>query len=288
MPLVMQSVGMAPTTPRPPVHDPAPGSILAAMTSADGIRLDVQFTAGAVEWPRLLDATLAAEAGGYSAVWVVDHLAGRSMNGDNALEAFTWMGALAAATSSIEIGSLVVNVWNRSIGVAVVGAASVAAIADRPMWFGVGAGTSPRSSFAWEQQMVAAPIVDAMADRHARVGELLDLTDAMWHADDAAERFPTFPRPRHIPRVIVGVNSTALATLAGQRADGVNVRWSHPRCRELLDAATAAAGDRSFVRTVYADWDDALIDPDHPERQRMASLGVDRLILLATGVPPLG
>jgi hypothetical protein len=56
----------------------------------------------------------------------------------------------------------------------------------------------------------------------------------------------------------------------------------------LLDAATAAAGDRSFVRTVYADWDDALIDPDHPERQRMASLGVDRLILLATGVPPLG
>jgi len=256
--------------------------------AGDGITVDVQFTAGAVDWPRLRDATLAAEDAGFGAVWVVDHLAGRSMGGDNALEAFTWMGALAAVTRTIEIGSLVINAWNRSVGVSVVGAASVAAIADRPMWFGIGAGTSPRSSFAWEQQLVNAPIVDAMADRHIRVSEVLDLVDAMWHAETAEEHFPTFPRPRHIPRTVIGVNSVALAQLAGRRADGVNVRWSHPRCLEFLDAATQAASSRSLVRTVYTNWDDALLDADHPERQAMAAAGVERLILLSTGVPPLG
>ena len=129
---------------------------------------------------------------------------------------------------------------------------------------------------------------DAWRDHRGAPEAVLDLVDAMWHADNAEEQFPTFPRPRHIPRTVIGVNSVALAQLAGRRADGVNVRWSHPRCGEFLDAATQAASGRPLVRTVYTNWDDALLDADHPDRQAMAAAGVERLILLSTGVPPLG
>ena len=63
------------------------------------------------------------------------------MGGKQAYEAFTWLGAMAAVTDRIELGSLVTNVWNRSIGTSIVGAATVAEISQRRFWFGIGAGT---------------------------------------------------------------------------------------------------------------------------------------------------
>ena len=50
----------------------------------------------------------------------------------------------------------------------------------------------------------------------------------------------TFPLPVPRPTVLVGVSSVGLATLAGERADGVNIDWTSPRRDELLDAALAA------------------------------------------------
>ena len=249
--------------------------------------IDVQFSPGRNPWPVLRDATLAAESAGFAAAWVFDHLAGRSISGDDVLEPFTLLGALAATTTSIELGTLVANVANRQPAVLAVGAASVAAIADRRVLLGIGAGSSPRGRWAAEMHVVGQPIDPSLEQRHALVERTIDLVEAMWAPDRGAE-WATFPLPRRPVPIIVGASSVPLARIAGRRADGVNVAWRHARRDELLaaarDAFAASGRDGEFAVTVWTKWDDALLDGDHADRRAMAARGVDRLVLSDHGV----
>jgi alkanesulfonate monooxygenase SsuD/methylene tetrahydromethanopterin reductase-like flavin-dependent oxidoreductase (luciferase family) len=251
------------------------------------VLIDVQFTPARNSWPALREATLAAESAGFAAAWVFDHLAGSSLGGESVLEPFTLLGALAATTTSIGLGTLVANVANRQPAVLAVGAASVAAIAARPVLLGVGAGSSPRGRWAAEMQVVGQPIAPSLSERHALVERTIDLTEAMWSPDRGAE-WATFPLPHWPVPVIVGASSVPLARLAGRRAQGINVAWHHPRRDELLAAATDAfaASGRSgaFAVTAWSRWSDALLDGDHPERRAMADQGIDRLVLAEHGV----
>ena len=247
------------------------------------VTIDYQLTSGHCDWARLRDSAQWAEDNGFGAIWVVDHIAGRSMGGEQAYEAFTWLGAIAATTERIELGSLVTNVWNRNIGTAIVAAATVAEISQRRFWFGIGAGTSPNSSFAWEQQMVNAQIEPSMERRQDRVEELLDLSNKMWTT--AVDEFPTFLHPRVTPRRIVGVNSVRLSSIAAKKADGINVAWNHPRRDEFLDACRNADPAPGFVWTTFLPYDLDLLDPKHPTRQEMDARSIDRVILLESGVP---
>ena len=176
--------------------------------------------------------------------------------------------------------------WNRSIGTAIVAAATVAEISQRRFWFGVGAGTSPNSSFAWEQQMVNAQIEPSMERRQDRVEELLDLSNKMWTT--SVDEFPTFLYPRVTPRRIVGVNSVRLSKIAALKADGINVAWNHPRRDEFFEACRRADPASDFVWTTFLPYDSALLDPEHPTRQEMDARGIDRVILLEPGVPHIG
>lgn len=248
--------------------------------------VDIQLSPTRCEWSELREASLAAESMGFSTVWVFDHLAGVALGGHTMLECFTLLGALAEATTSIDLGALVVNVWNRQPGTLVSAAASVVRISGRPLHLGLGAGTSPRSAFATEQLAVGAEIVDAIADRHARVEQVLDLMDAEWRPD-REDRFATFPFPSPSPTRIIGVNSVALSRVAGRRADGVNMPWHHPRRDEFFAAAEAeaAAHGRTVSRTVWTHYVAALLDPEHPTRVEMADARIDRLILAHLGHP---
>jgi alkanesulfonate monooxygenase SsuD/methylene tetrahydromethanopterin reductase-like flavin-dependent oxidoreductase (luciferase family) len=248
--------------------------------------VDLQLSPTRCEWSELRDASVAAEEMGFSALWAFDHLAGVALGGHTMLECFTLLGALAEATTTIELGTLVVNVWNRQVGTLVSAAASVALISGRPFHFGIGAGTSPRSAFATEQLAVGAELADSIADRHARVEALLDLTDREWAAD-REERYTTFPLPSPVPSRIVGVNSVALSRIAGRRADGVNAPWHHPRREEFFAAAEdeATAHGRTISRTVWTHFDRALLDPDHPTRVEMSEARIDRVVLALLGHP---
>ena len=73
----------------------------ARVTVVERMQVDVQFNPAAAPWPLFRDATLAAEAAGFGAVWVLDHLAGVSMKGTGMLECFTCLGALATTTTTI-------------------------------------------------------------------------------------------------------------------------------------------------------------------------------------------
>lgn len=248
--------------------------------------VDLQLSPTRCEWSELRDASVAAEEMGFSALWAFDHLAGVALGGHTMLECFTLLGALAEATTAIELGTLVVNVWNRQIGTLVSAAASVALISGRPFHFGIGAGTSPRSAFATEQLAVGAELADSIADRHARVEALLDLTDREWAAN-REERYATFPLPSPAPSRIIGVNSVALSRIAGRRADGVNAPWHHPRREEFFAAAEeeAAAHGRSISRTVWTHFDPALLDAEHPTRIAMSEARIDRVVLALLGHP---
>ncbi|HEX6659625.1 MAG TPA: LLM class flavin-dependent oxidoreductase, partial [Ilumatobacter sp.] len=214
-------------------------------------------------------------------------LAGISVRGDHMFEAFTLLGALAASTATIELGTLVANVNNRTPAVLALAAASVDAIAERRFHLGIGAGAAPGTRWATEMYAVDQAIVPTAAARHAALEQVLDTLERLWSPTRDPE-LATFPLPRRRPAIIVGVGGTELAAIAGRKASGVNVPWHHPRRDELLAAAEAAAhGRRDFLLTAWTIWDDGLLDPDHPERRAAAARGIERLVLLAlTDVTP--
>lgn len=249
--------------------------------------IDLQVSPAVLDWSEIRDVALAAESAGFGAFHVFDHLAGLPLGGQSMIECFSLLGALAEATSTIELGTMVVNAWNRQVGTLVSAAASVTTLSGRQFHLGIGAGASPNSPWAAEQHAVGAYVEPDVAARHERVRQVLDLAAATWRAD-RDERFGTFPLPSPVPSIILGVNSTSLGRLAGERADGINLQWNQPRRDEYLAAADEAAGDRPFLRTAYHTYDRALLDPEHPTRRDMADRRIDRLILADfAGVPDL-
>lgn len=243
--------------------------------------LDVQLNQASRSWPELRDRAEAADAAGYGALWVFDHLAGQSFGGESMLEAFTLLGAMATATAAIELGVLVANVNNRSPATLAVSAASVQAIAGRPFHLGIGAGGSPDSPWSAEMRAVGQRVEPTLAGRHRLVAKALDTIDLLWAAGRPPET-ATFPLPHPRPPVIVGVNGDRLAAIAGRRADGVNVDWSHPRRDELFEIASTAAdaAGRAGLRTTWLRWDPSLLDSSHPTRVAMAERNVARAVLV--------
>ena len=243
--------------------------------------LDVQFNPATTRWPDVRERAQAAEEAGYGAVWAFDHLAGAMLRGDTMLEAFTLLGALAASTTSIELGTMVANVNHRTPALLAVAAATLEAIGERQIHVGLGAGAAPDSRWSAEMRAIGQPVAATVAERHARVETTLDVFDTMFDPgrDDA---LATFPLPRHRPTVLLGVNGPSLAALAGRRANGVNVGWDHPRRDELFAIALAERAERrGFMVTTWTPWAPELLDPDHPTRVAMADL--DRVVLVVPG-----
>lgn len=265
-------------SPTPPIDPAVARSLSAAMS------IDVQFSPAVEPWPVLRDAVLVAEERGFTTAWAFDHFAGEMLRGTTMIECFTLLGALAASTTTIGLGSLVVNAANRAPGVTVQCAAAVHEVSDGRFTLGLGAGAAPGSRWAAEHAALGLDLGPTVAARRERVVQTLDALDRWW-GDDRTDDVATFPLPRPRPPVILGVNSVGLAALAGTRADGINVRGDHELLLQLLDAADAARRDADRLDdpwdcSVWAFWDDALLDPEHPERLRWAALGVTRLVLV--------
>lgn len=248
------------------------------------VNLDVLYSAATHPWPQLRDHVLRAEAEGFGRAWVFDHLCGALLSGTRMLECFTLAGALAAATSTIGIGTLVVNVANRPAGVAVAAAASVQEISGGRFVFGLGAGSGPGTQWSREHELLNIPLSDSIQQRHRHVTDLLDLCDAQWDPD-RADMWAGFPLPSPRPPVLLGVNSVGLAKIAGSRCDAMNVALDHPRIEEFVAAARAAraASDlagRPFELNAWTALSDASLDPDGEAQRRITELGGDGLVLV--------
>ena len=251
------------------------------------LSIDLQVNQGQCSWAQLTEIAHIAENNNYKTLWVADHLSGQVMNAPSMPECFTLLGALAAITSTINIGPLVANVGNRHPGVLASAAATVQNISGGRLILGLGAGASPTSTFAAEQLALGIVLPATMSERHAKLEHTLDVLDEIW-SPTRDEKFATFEMPCKLPPRIIGVNSMALAKVAGMRTDGVNIRSSHPQRAEILrvaqDAATAA-GKSDFIVSVWDWFDEALLDPTSAVCKELASEGVNKIILLMRGVP---
>ena len=251
------------------------------------ITIDLQVNQGQCSWAQLIEIAHIAETNSYSTLWVADHLSGEVMNAPSMPECFTLLGALAAITSTINIGPLVVNVGNRHPGVLANAAATVQNISGGRLVLGLGAGASPTSTFAAEQLALGITLPTTMIERHAKLEHTLDVLDEIW-SPTRDQKFATFEMPCKLPPRILGVNSTALAKIAGMRTDGINIRASHPQRAEILRVAQDAAmttGKTDFVVSVWDWFDEALLDPTSAVCKELASEGVNKIVLLMRGVP---
>ena len=251
------------------------------------ITIDLQVNQGQCSWAQLVEIAHIAETNSYATLWVADHLSGEVMNAPSMPECFTLLGALAAITSTINIGPLVANVGNRHPGVLANAAATVQNISGGQLVLGIGAGASPTSTFAAEQLALGIALPATMNERHAKLEHTLDVLDEIW-SPTRDKKFATFEMPCKLPPRILGVNSTALAKIAGMRTDGINIRASHPQRAEILRVAQDAAamkGKTNFVVSVWDWFDEALLDPTSAVCKELASEGVNKIILLMRGVP---
>jgi alkanesulfonate monooxygenase SsuD/methylene tetrahydromethanopterin reductase-like flavin-dependent oxidoreductase (luciferase family) len=251
------------------------------------ITIDLQVNQGQCSWAHLVEIAHIAENNNYQTLWVADHLSGQVMNAPSMPECFTLLGALAAITSTINIGPLVANVGNRHPGVLANAAATVQNISGGRLVLGLGAGASPTSTFAAEQLALGITLPVTMSERHAKLEHTLDVLDEIW-SPTRDQKFATFEMPCKLPPRILGVNSTALAKIAGMRTDGINIRASHPQRAEILRVAQDAAamkGKTNFVVSVWDWFDEALLDPTSAVCKELASEGVNKIILLMRGVP---
>ena len=251
------------------------------------LSIDLQVNQGQCSWAQLVEIAHIAENNNYQTLWVADHLSGQVMNAPSMPECFTLLGALAAITSTINIGPLVANVGNRHPGVLANAAATVQNISGGRLVLGLGAGASPTSTFAAEQLALGITLPTTMIERHAKLEHTLDVLDEIW-SPTRDEKFATFEMPCKLPPRILGVNSTALAKIAGMRTDGINIRASHPQRAEILRVAQDAAmttGKTDFVVSVWDWFDEALLDPTSAVCKELASEGVNKIVLLMRGVP---
>ena len=224
---------------------PSPSTTSAADTAATVAPvLDVQFNPATTAWPELRERALAAEAAGYGAVWAFDHLAGRSLRGDTMLEAFTLLGALAASTTTIELGTMVANVHHRTPALLAV-AAAIAGGDRRP----------PGPPRPRRRRRAGQPVVGRDArHRPARPGD--GRPSATPRVDGDARRprpdvrptsattsLATFPLPRRRPNVLLGVNGLALAELAGAARRRRQRRLGPPAARRAARRRRGRRGD---------------------------------------------
>ena len=219
-----------------------------------GVQASLAADGGASDW---LDLAVKAEDLGFDALYVADH-AGVCAS------PFTALGAAAAVTSTLRLGTYVLNCGVRDPLAIASDAATLDRLSDGRVVLGLGAGHTPSE---WTMSGRAYP---SGAARVARLAETVELVEALLGGevvthhgehldlDDATLSFPRPVQPK-IP-LLVGGNGRALLRLAGRTADVVgltglartledghrhSVDWRPEAIAERVAMVRAAAVDRA-------------------------------------------
>ena len=163
-----------------------------------------------------------AEGSGYSALYVTDHL-------DNQFGPLVAATVAAETTTSLHVGTLVLNNDLRNPVVLAKEFASLGLAAEGRVEVGFGAGWL-RSDYAQ-----AGINYDDPATRVDRLAESVTVMKSLWKNDEttfAGKHYTVAgarcdPRPTSPPRVMVGGGSKRILTVAAEQADivGVNTIW---------------------------------------------------------------
>lgn len=248
-----------------------------------GVHTDLLFDPFGAHWDQVQEAAIAAEAAGFDGVWTYDHLAGSVHRTSRVLECWTTLTAIAASVPRIMVGSMVLNVANRDPGTLAVMAATLQEVSDGRLLLGIGAGGGRDTPYAAEQEALGRQVGSDRVRRAAVEDTATTLREVWTGAHGGASGFL---RPDPSPPIIVGAFGPVMTELAGRVADGVNLSASHPYLDSLLDTARTAHRDAGrdpdhFLVTTSASLSPEWLRPDSRQRERLASLGVDRVVLFA-------
>ncbi|MDH3683879.1 MAG: TIGR03560 family F420-dependent LLM class oxidoreductase [Acidimicrobiia bacterium] len=174
-------------------------------------------------------ATIAAatEAADWDALWLSDHLLWSPDAVDrNCYEAWTLLAALAAATTTLRLGTLVTCNSYRHPSLLAKMAAGIDAMSGGRVDFGIGAG--------WKQEEYRAYGYDfpGVGVRQRQMSEAIDVTRLLWtepYADYSGEHYRLeravcAPKPVQSPMPIwVGGHGDNLLRIVAEKGDGWNM-----------------------------------------------------------------
>jgi alkanesulfonate monooxygenase SsuD/methylene tetrahydromethanopterin reductase-like flavin-dependent oxidoreductase (luciferase family) len=196
-------------------------------------------------FPVLLERTLAAEAAGFDSVWLMDHLAAPALPDADCFEGWTLATALAARTSRIRIGHLVLCDAFRHPALLAKMAASLDVISGGRLELGVGWGSVPGELEAFGLGRKPA------ATRAARLGETIEVLRLLFGGErvDYAGRFfrlsGAIARPRPVqtplPIHVGGAGEKLTLPLAARTASWWNCpSYAAERLAELAPKVAPA------------------------------------------------
>lgn len=217
-----------------------------------------------VTWARWLATARACERLGFEGIFTSDHYQSVVPDEPGSNDAWTLLGALAASTERLRLGTMVSPVTFRSPAVLAKAATTVDRISNGRVELGMGAGW-------WEQEHrahgFAFPPVD---ERMEMLEEQLEIVHGLWSEDVfsfesrhyAIEDGRFVPKPvqrPHPPIIVGGKGGPRIARLAARWADEFNrvggtpedVRRSFARVREAVDAA---GRDQASMSTSFMTW----------------------------------
>jgi alkanesulfonate monooxygenase SsuD/methylene tetrahydromethanopterin reductase-like flavin-dependent oxidoreductase (luciferase family) len=224
---------------------------------------------------KVLSAATASDRLGYDGLFAFDHFFPPGAARDRpSLEAFSTLGAVAAATSRVRLGTLVTRTVLRPPGLLAKLAATVDEISGGRMILAVGTGDPIDRP---EHEAFGFPDL-SVADRRANLAETVTALKALFTGGtyDGGEWVPPLdgpilppPRQRGGPPIWIGAQSDAVVQMAGAMADGWNGWGQHPdafhRKVDMLNEAAEQAG-----RSVEATWAGiVLVGEDESEAKRL-------------------
>jgi probable F420-dependent oxidoreductase len=209
-----------------------------------------QFDGKTARWRDLLEMARLGEAIGLDSLWVTDHLLHRAAGEEprGAWECWSHLSALAAVTSRVELGTLVVCNGFRNPALLAKMAATVEEISDGRLILGIGAGWNEAEYRAFGYPF--AHRVSRFAEALAIVSGLLrdgqiDFDGTYYQARDCELR-PRGPR-QHGPPILIGSIAPRMLKLLARHGDAWNVWWTNTGNRAAGVPAVAAKVDEACL-----------------------------------------
>jgi F420-dependent oxidoreductase-like protein len=252
---------------------------------------------GAAVFGRLAEAALAAEAAGFDAISVPDHVHQNQVGGGPAspmFEAYSVLGALAVVTSSAALFSLVSPVTLRTPGLLAKAVTTLDVISGGRAVLGVGAG--------WDAAEHQAYGIDfpGLGERFDRLDEELAICQALLRTERAsfAGKFYAVkdaynsPRPVRgaIPVLVAGGGEKRTLDLVARYGDACNVVAREPaEVRHKFDVLARhceriGRDPAEVTRTVFA-FDTSDLSALARSARAMAGVGADGMIIVGPADP---
>lgn len=204
--------------------------------------IGVQLSVGGADIRQIAETAIAYEEAGVDSVWIGDHLLDYYDPRRSTPECFTTLAAVAQATTSIRLGSLVASALFRNAGLLAKMAASIAQLSMGRFILGLGAGGVKGEHLALGFDFPSRSGRAIRLEETLRILHSFRQGESVVIASGSCEHVWCFPSITSMP-LAVGALHPGIGRIAGRYADEVNVidYAAGPDIEAVLDAATDTA-----------------------------------------------